>query len=131
MFRYTPAVNSVAYSYPKITPGYLPPAKVAYSAPAAVTVNSAAYTAPIVTKYTSAPATTTTTGYNGYNGYSGYSGYSGYGSVYDAALTKGAYYSAPAKVLSPAITKYVSAPAVSTTYAATPTVAPVACKYIW
>lgn len=117
-------MKSTAYSYPKITPGYLPPppsAKIAISAPTAVTLNSAAYAAPIVTKY-STPAITATTGYNAYGSY---------GSVYDASLyTKGAYYSSPAKVLSPQITKYVSTPAVATTaYTATPTAAPVVCKW--
>lgn len=119
---YTPAVKNVAYSYPKITPGYLPPLpspKLAISTPTAVTLNSAAYAAPVVTKYT--PAITATTGYNAYGSY---------GSVYDASLyTKGGYYSSPAKILSPPITKYVSTPAVATTaYAATPTAAPVVCK---
>lgn len=119
---YTPAVKSVAYSYPKVTPGYLPPLpspKLAISTPTAVTLNSAAYAAPVVTKYS--PAITATTGYNAYGAY---------GSVYDASLyAKSGYYSSPAKILSPPITKYVSTPAVATTaYAATPTAAPVVCK---
>lgn len=121
---YTPAVKSVAYSYPKITPGYLPPAvpKVAISTPTAVTLNSAAYAAPVVTKYT--PAITASTGYNAYGAYGSY------GSVYDASLyTKGGYYSSPAKILSQPFTKYVSTPAIATTsYTATPTAAPVVCK---
>lgn len=121
--RYTPAVKSVAYSYPKITPGYLPPGKVAISTPTAVTLNSAAYAAPVVTKYT--PAITATTGYDAYTG--------SYGSVYDASLyAKGGYYSGPTKILSPPITKYVSTPAVAhTAYTATPTAAPVVCKYMY
>lgn len=110
-------MKSVAYSYPKITPGYLPPAKVAISTPTAVTLNSAAYAAPVVTKYT--PAITATTGYNAYGSY---------GSVYDASLyAKGGYYSSPTKILSPPLTKYVSSPAVA--YTATPTAAPLVCKY--
>lgn len=114
---YTPAVNS----YPRITPGYLPPPvpKLAISTPTAVTLNSAAYAAPVVTKYTPASA-----------GYNAYGAYGAYGSTYDASLyAKEGYYSSPAKILSPAITKYVSTPAVATTaYAATPTAAPVLCK---
>lgn len=114
-------MKSVAYSVPRITPGYLPPPvpKVAISTPTAVTLNSAAYAAPVVTKYT--PAITATTGYNSYGAY---------GSAYDASLyAKGGYYSSAAKILSPPITKYVSTPAIATTaYAATPTAAPVICK---
>lgn len=115
-------MKSLAYSYPKITPGYLPPpvsAKVALSTPTAITFNSAAYASPVVTKY--GPAITATTGYNAYGSY---------GSAYDASLyAKGGYYSSPAKILSTPITKYVSTPAVATTaYAATPAAAPVACK---
>lgn len=110
--------------YPRITPGYLPPPvpKVAISTPTAVTLNSAAYAAPLVTKYS--PAVTATTGYNAYGAYGSY------GSVYDASLyAKGGYYSNQAKILSPPITKYVSTPAVATTaYAATPTAGPVVCK---
>lgn len=116
--RYSPAVKSVGYSYPKITPGYLPPAKVAYSAPA-YSLNAPAYSAGIVTKYASTPAIATTTGYSG-----------SYGSYdYDADYTKGAYYSAPTKVLAAPVTKYISTPAVSTTFtAASPTIAPIACE---
>lgn len=112
---YTPAVKSVAYSYPKITPGYLPPAKVAISAPA-YSLNAPAYSAGIVTKYAATPAIATTAGYSGsYD--------------YDASYSRGAYYSAPAKVLAAPVTKYVSTPAVTTTFAAaSPTIAPIACK---
>lgn len=115
----------MAYSYPKITPGYLPPAKVAVSAPAylGTPAYSTAYsTAPIVTKYAASPAISS----------SGYSSYGSYGSVYDSSYSKGAsYYSAP-KVLTAPVAKYVSAPAVATTFAAGPTIAPVACKkFYW
>lgn len=110
---YAPAVKTVGYSYPRVTPGYLPPAKVAISAPA-YSLNTPAYSAGIVTKYAATPAIATTAGYSG-----------SYGSYdYDASYSRGAYYSAPAKV-----TKYVSTPAVTTTYAtAGPTIAPIACK---
>lgn len=114
----------MAYSYPKITPGYLPPAKVAVSAPAylGTPAYSTAYsTAPIVTKYAASPAIAT-------SGYNSYGSYGSYGSVYDSSYSKGAsYYSAP-KVLTAPVTKYVSAPAVATTYSAGPTIAPVTCK---
>lgn len=114
----------MAYSYPKITPGYLPPAKVAVSAPAylGTPAYSTAYSAaPIVTKYAASPAIAT-------SGYSSYGSYGSYGSVYDSSYSKGAsYYSAP-KVLTAPVTKYVSAPAVATTFAAGPTIAPVTCK---
>lgn len=64
--RYTPT-----YSYTKITPGYLPPAKVAISAPA-YTINTPAYSSG-----------------NYHNGYSN-------SLSYDASLySKGGYYSAP------------------------------------
>lgn len=94
-------MKNVAYSLPRITPGYLPPAKVAISAP--VTYNTAAYAAPLVAKFTSTPTTITSVGH---------------GSVYDASYSNGAYYSAAPKVL---------APAVATTY--TPTAAPIACRF--
>lgn len=115
----------MAYSYPKITPGYLPPAKVAISSPAYSLGHSAysgaAYSTPLVTKYAAAPAIST-------DGYSSYGSYGSYGSVYDSSYSKGgAYYSAP-KVLAAPITKYVSTPAVTTHFTATPTIAPVACK---
>lgn len=102
-YSYTPAVKSIAYSYP---------AKVAISAPA---YSSAG----LVTKYESTPAVATA-GYS--NQYSNL-----YGSYdYDASYTKGAYYSAPVKVLSAPVTKYVSTP----TYVGHgPTVAPIACEY--
>lgn len=115
----------MAYSYPKITPGYLPPAKVAISSPTYSLSNAAysgaAYSAPIVTKYAAAPAIAT-------DGYSSYGSYGSYGSVYDSSYSKGAaFYSAP-KVLSAPITKYVSTPAVTTTFTANPTIAPIACE---
>lgn len=114
--RYTPAVKSVGY-YPKITPGYLPPAKVAVTSPA-YTLNAPAYSAGIVTKYAS-PAIAST-------GYSTYGSYDS--SAYDASYSNGAYYSSPAKVLAAPVTKYVSTPAVTTTFAAaSPTIAPIAC----
>lgn len=77
----------------------MPPAKVAVSAPA--------YAAPLITKYTQTPTAITTLGH---------------GSVYDASYSnigQGAYYSSAPKVL---------APAVATTYASTPTAAPIACE---
>lgn len=128
MKSYTPA-----YSYPKITPGYLPPPvpKLAISTPTAVTLNSAAYAAPaVVTKY--APAITATTGYNAYTGYNAHGSY---GSVYDTSLyAKGGYYSnSAAKILSPPAytNQYLSTPAIAqTAYAVTPTATPVVCKYI-
>lgn len=117
--RYTPAVKSVGY-YPRITPGYLPPAKVAVTAPA-YTLNTPAYSAGIVSnlKYAS-PSIASTAGYSTYGSYGS--------SANDASYSNGAYYSSPAKVLAAPFTKYVSTPAVTTTFAAaSPTIAPVAC----
>lgn len=114
----------MGYSYPRITPGYLPPAKVAVSAPAYAlstpAYTSAAYAAPLVTKYAATPAIAS-------SGYNAYGSYGSYGSVYDSSYSKGAsYYSSPA--LAAPVTKYVSSPAVATTFAsAGPTIAPVAC----
>lgn len=92
----------------------MPPAKVAISAPAyaapayaAPAYSAPAYAAPIVTKYTQTPTAITALGH---------------GSVYDASYSNighGAYYSSAPKVL---------APAVATTYTATPTAAPIACE---
>lgn len=118
--RYTPTVKGVGYSYPRITPGYLPPAKVAISAPA-YSLNTPAYSAGIVTKY-AAPAIASTAGYSTYGSYGSYDS-----SAYDGSYSNGAYYSSP-KVLAAPVTKYVSTPAVTTTFAAAgPTIAPVAC----
>lgn len=127
-----PAVKQIDYQYPKITSGYLPPApittkyvsspavgyvsnhaNVAISSPG-YTLNAPAYAAPIVTKYATSPALSTAHG--GYDGYGAYGSYGSslYGSTYsNGGYSSGGYYSAPTKVLTAPITKYVAGPTIS------------------